>query len=121
LHNDQLIELFLETRRSRSGKIQHLTNEQIFSMIVQNHLLKVDHAKDLVFVPVTINYDRVIEGEVFPNDLLGEGPIKESFFRAFMQMISVKKNVGKVYVRYGAPYSLNHHLVGQLAVLGVTR
>ena len=76
-------------------------------MIVENHLRKADPSKELVFVPVTINYDRVIEGEVFPNDLLGEGPIKESFFKAFKQMISVKKNVGKVYVRYGAPYSLN--------------
>jgi len=76
-------------------------------MIVSNHLKKVDHSKELVFVPITINYDRVIEGEVFPNDLLGEGPIKESFFRAFKQMISVKKNVGKVYVRYGPPLSLN--------------
>ena len=56
-----------------------------------------------MFVPVTINYDRVIEGEVFPNDLLGEEPVKESFLKAFIQLKNVKKNVGKVCVRYGTP------------------
>jgi glycerol-3-phosphate O-acyltransferase len=30
--------------------------------------------KDIKFVPVSINYDRVHEGEAFPLELLGERP-----------------------------------------------
>lgn len=31
-----------------------------------------DPSKDVVFVPITLNYDRVHDGESFPLELLGE-------------------------------------------------
>lgn len=110
LKNDQLVELFLEARRSRSGKIQHPNNDQIFDMIVANHLKTQGRTKELFFVPITINYDRVVEGEVFPHDLLGEKPVKESFLRSVKQMLNIKKGMGKVVVQYGAPQPISKHL-----------
>ena len=40
-----------------------------------------DGKKDVMFVPVTLNYDRVIEGDIFPLDLLGEKSAPMSFFK----------------------------------------
>jgi hypothetical protein len=34
-----------------------------------------------MFVPVTLNYDRVIEGDIFPLDLLGEKSAPMNFFK----------------------------------------
>lgn len=47
--------------------------------------------KDIEFVPVTINYDRIIEGDQFPLDLLGETKHKESFFKVVKVLLMSKK------------------------------
>jgi glycerol-3-phosphate O-acyltransferase len=47
--------------------------------------------KDIEFVPVTINYDRIIEGDQFPLDLLGESKHKESFFKVVKVLLISKK------------------------------
>jgi glycerol-3-phosphate O-acyltransferase len=73
LKNNQLIELYLEEQRSRSGKVQ-AANEVLFDSIINMYFNGsiVNNNKDIQFVPVTINYDRIIEGDQFPLDLLGE-------------------------------------------------
>jgi glycerol-3-phosphate O-acyltransferase len=43
-------------------------NNSFASSEVQHQILR----KDISFVPVTLNYDRVYEGESFPYELLGE-------------------------------------------------
>ena len=62
--------MFLEKKRSRSGKLQH-SDEILFDIIVDQYFKQTSGGKDFVFVPVTINYDRVLEGDTFPLDLLG--------------------------------------------------
>jgi len=47
--------------------------------------------KDIEFIPVTINYDRIIEGDQFPLDLLGETKEKESFFKVVKLLLTSKK------------------------------
>jgi glycerol-3-phosphate O-acyltransferase len=47
--------------------------------------------KDIKFVPVTINYDRIIEGDQFPLDLLGESKNKESFYKVMKVLLTSKK------------------------------
>ncbi len=47
--------------------------------------------KDIYFIPVTINYDRIVEGDQFPLDLLGETKQKESFFKVMKLLITSKK------------------------------
>jgi glycerol-3-phosphate O-acyltransferase len=65
-----------------------------------------DGKKDIIFVPVTLNYDRVIEGDIFPLDLLGEKSAPMSFFKFMKQFNSIRKELGKVVVRYAQPISL---------------
>jgi glycerol-3-phosphate O-acyltransferase len=101
LKNNQLIELYLEERRSRSGKVQ-AHNEVLFDHIIKTYFETSGLSKkDIQFVPVTINYDRIIEGDSFPLDLLGETPRKESFAKIVKQLSLSKKQLGKVIVRYG--------------------
>jgi glycerol-3-phosphate O-acyltransferase len=47
--------------------------------------------KDIEFIPVTINYDRIVEGDQFPLDLLGETKQKESFFKVVKLLLTSKK------------------------------
>lgn len=107
LKNNQLIELYLEEQRSRSGKVQ-APNEVLFDRIINmyfNGNSDMQH-KDIQFVPVTINYDRIVEGDQFPLDLLGETTKKETFFKVVKVLLTSKKQLGKVIVRYGEPQSL---------------
>jgi glycerol-3-phosphate O-acyltransferase len=75
--------MFLEKKRSRSGKIQKPT-ELVFDHIMRLYLEGadgLDPKKDIKFIPITINYDRVYEGESFPLELLGEARQKESLIK----------------------------------------
>ena len=72
LKNDCLLEVFLEKQRSRTGKINQ-PSDLLFERLVKLHLeTPVGERKDVKFVPVTINYDKVHDGESFPLELLGE-------------------------------------------------
>ena len=116
LKHNQLIELYLEEQRSRSGKVQ-APNEVLFDRIISMYFNGNQSAenKDIEFVPVTINYDRIIEGDQFPLDLLGETKHKESFFKIVKVLLTSKKQLGKVIVRYGQPQSLQSYLKVYLA------
>lgn len=54
-------------------------------MIINSHLSQNPQPngqkKDIKFIPITINYDTVYEGESFPLELLGESKVKESMAR----------------------------------------
>lgn len=72
--NNTVVEMFIEKQRSRSGKIQQ-PRQVLFDFTINNFLstdTEIAQKKDIKFVPITINYDRVYEGETFPLELLGE-------------------------------------------------
>ncbi len=70
---------------------------------------------------MTINYDRVIEGEVFPHDLLGEKPVKESLSKTLKMLTRVKKDLGKVAVKYGQPIRLGDYIKAYQAKSGISQ
>ena len=113
LDQNQLLSLYLEKSRSRSGKIQK-PNEPLFDCIVQNYIQNYSsglNKKDIKFVPISINYETVYEADTFPMELLGESKSPESLMRVLRQLIQFKKNLGKVIVQYGDPISLNDYMV----------
>jgi glycerol-3-phosphate O-acyltransferase len=69
------------------------SNEVCFDRIINMYFngISVNNNKDIQFVPVTINYDRIIEGDQFPLDLLGETKHKESFFKVLKVLLTSKK------------------------------
>ena len=113
LDQNELLSIFLEKSRSRSGKIQK-PNEPVFDCIVRNYLQNHttgQNKKDIKFVPISINYETVYEANTFPMELLGESKSPESLVRVLRQLIQFKKNLGKVIVQYGDPISLSEYLM----------
>lgn len=67
------------------------------------------------FVPVTINYSRVLEGETFPMELLGEEKVKESLGRVLNAVKIMRMNFGKIHVEFGKPIDFNTYYNTQCA------
>ena len=59
--------------------------------------------ENLQFVPITINYSRVLEGETFPFELLGEEKVKESLGRIVSAAKILRMNFGKIFVEFCDP------------------
>ena len=66
-----IMEYHIERRRERSGKLAR-PQEFIFENYINAYLRSADEIEDVILVPITINYDKVYEGEAFPYELLGE-------------------------------------------------
>ena len=63
------LEFFIEGTRSRSGKMM-TPKFGILNMVTDLYFEK--KVKNLNYVPIALNYERVLEGETFPFELLGE-------------------------------------------------
>ena len=63
------LEFFIEGTRSRSGKMMN-PKFGILNMVTDLYFEK--KVKNLNYVPIALNYERVLEGETFPFELLGE-------------------------------------------------
>jgi 1-acyl-sn-glycerol-3-phosphate acyltransferase len=100
LNDNHSLEFFLEGTRARSGKmlkpkfgILNILCEAFFKGKVDN----------LYFVPITINYSRVLEGETFPLEILGESKVKESLSRIINSTKFINMNFGQIYVEFTDP------------------
>lgn len=111
MRHNCLIEVFMEQYRSRNGKI-HRPSEILFDEIVKVYLQTRENVdrKDVKFVPITINYDRVHDGESFPLELLGELPQRDNFNKILQHFIAINKPLGKVVIKYCEPVSLQQFL-----------
>ena len=97
--------MFIEISRSRSGKITGPSNE-VFDIFLRSYLKGEISTKNLHIVPISINFERVIEGETFPFELLGEEKVKESFSRIVSSVNILRKNFGRIFVEFCEPISL---------------
>lgn len=101
------LEFFLEGTRARSGKMMkpkfgllNILTEAYFTEKVQN----------LHFVPVTINYSRVLEGETFPLEILGESKVKESLGRIINATRYIAMNFGSIYIEVAEPINFKNYI-----------
>jgi glycerol-3-phosphate O-acyltransferase len=106
------IEFFIEGGRSRNGK-PILPKTGLLSILLQAH--REGYAEDLVFVPVSICYDRVLDERAYLKELAGESKEKEDLKQVLRARRFLRKKHGKIYIRFSSPVSLNHYL----AVTGV--
>ena len=64
---------------------------------------------DLIIVPVTLNYEKIMESLLYSNELLGDSKIRESF-RALVKSRSVlTSNYGHITINFGEPISLKDY------------
>ena len=97
------LEYFIEGGRSRNGRM--LTPKAgILGMTVRSFIR--EHDRPLVFVPVYIGYEKIIEGRSYLRELAGKPKKKESLWALIKSARRVKRVFGTVHVNFGEPLSL---------------
>ena len=96
LKDGSSMEFFIEGTRSRTGKMLS-PKFGILNALIDNFYEEED-IKDLHFVPVSINYERVFEAESFPKELMGKPKKKESLSRLLGSFDSFRTNFGFIEV-----------------------
>lgn len=102
------VEYFVEGGRSRTGRT--LQPKTGMLAITLNSFLRSQRLP-IVFVPVYIGYERVLEGRTYLGELRGASKKKESFFDVFRVIAAIRKQrFGQVSVNFGQPLKLNEFM-----------
>ncbi len=101
------IEFYIEGGRSRNGKLV-LPKTGFLSILLQAH--REGFCKDLIFVPTSIVYDRIMEEKSYLNELNGGTKAREDIKQMIKARHFLKKRYGKIYIRFSDPFSLNEYL-----------
>ncbi|MBW2147110.1 MAG: 1-acyl-sn-glycerol-3-phosphate acyltransferase [Deltaproteobacteria bacterium] len=100
-------EFFIEGGRSRTGKL-YQPKMGMLSMLINAFEEAKDH--DLIFIPVFIGYDRIIEEGAYLRELRGESKQAESLSQLVRIRKYLKKRYGRAYITFGEPISVSRHL-----------
>ncbi len=92
------VEYFVEGGRSRTGRMLQ-PRPGMLSMTVRSFLR--DHRKPIVFVPVYIGYEKVMEGRSYLGELQGKKKQKESVFGLAKTVRKLSNSFGRVAVNFG--------------------
>jgi glycerol-3-phosphate O-acyltransferase len=109
LRSGHTVEFFIEGARSRTGKLRQ-PKMGILSYIA-NAVLE-NHVEDLNVVPISLAYDRIIEGETYSKELLGGEKRKERLIDIFKARNLLGLDFGRVKVEFGAPISMKKYIEG---------
>lgn len=98
------VEYFVEGGRSRTGRMMD-PRPGMLQMTVRSYLRNSD--MPLVFVPVYIGYEKLVESKTYIRELGGKKKKKESIFGIFRSLQGLKGSFGKVHVNFGEPIPLS--------------
>ncbi|WP_137885089.1 glycerol-3-phosphate 1-O-acyltransferase PlsB [Pseudomonas sp. 2FE] len=101
------VEYFVEGGRSRTGRM--LQPKTGMLAITLRSFLRSNRLP-VVFVPVYIGYERVLEGRTYLGELRGASKKKESIFDIFKVIGALKQRFGQVWVNFGEPIKLAEFL-----------
>jgi glycerol-3-phosphate O-acyltransferase len=104
------IEFFIEGTRSRTGKLI-LPKLGFLSMILE--AFKNGASDDMIFVPIYIGYDQVLEESAYIHEIKGGQKEPENLLQVLKARKFLKKRYGKIYIRVQDPLSLNDLLQNQ--------
>jgi glycerol-3-phosphate O-acyltransferase len=100
------LEFFVEGTRSRVGKMLG-PKFGILSIVAKNVL--EGKIPDALVLPVTINYEKVLEGESFTYEMMGQSKVKESLQRLLKAADVLKENYGRIYIELCEPISVKKY------------
>lgn len=103
-------EYFVEGGRSRTGRMLH-PRTGMLAITLRSYLR--DSRRPIVFVPVYIGYERVLEGRTYLGELRGATKKKESIFDLFKVVGALRQRFGQVWVNFGEPIHLEKFLEQQ--------
>ncbi|OCR23296.1 glycerol-3-phosphate acyltransferase [Pseudomonas syringae] len=106
------VEYFVEGGRSRTGRMLQPRTGML--AITLRSFLR-NSRMPIVFVPVYIGYERVLEGRTYLGELRGATKKKESIFDIFKVIGALKQRFGQVSVNFGEPIKLAEFLDAEQA------
>jgi glycerol-3-phosphate O-acyltransferase len=101
------IEYFVEGGRSRTGRTL-APKAGLLAMTVESWLRAPQ--RPLVFVPIYIGYERLLEGDSYVAELSGRPKRKESLLGLVRSLRRLKEHFGRVHVNVGEPIPLEAFL-----------
>jgi glycerol-3-phosphate O-acyltransferase len=104
------VEQFIEGGRSRTGKLL-MPKLGLLSILLNAY--KNGACDDMIFVPIYIGYDRVLEETSYLHELEGGQKEPESLRQVIQARKFLKKRYGKIYIQFHDPISLNELLTRQ--------
>ncbi len=97
------IQYFIEGGRSRTGR--SLTPKTgMLSMTVRSYLRQP--VRPIMFVPVYIGYERIMEVDSYVGELSGKPKEKETLLGFLRSLKRLRENFGRVHVNIGEPIAL---------------
>lgn len=103
------VEFFIEGGRSRTGK---LLQPKLGLLSILLNAYKDGACDDLIFVPVFIGYDRVLEESAYLYELDGGQKKPESLMQVLKARKFLRKRHGRIYIMFHDPVSLKQYLSG---------
>ncbi len=103
------IEFFIEGGRSRTGKLI-LPKLGLLSILI--NAFRDGACEDMIFVPIFVGYDQVLEESAYIRELEGGQKEPENLFQVIRARKFLKKRYGRIYIRFNEPMSL-HDLLAQ--------
>ncbi len=107
LQENTPLEFFIEGGRSRSGKLI-LPKIGFLSILIDAY--QEHYCEDLIFVPLSIAYDHILEGQAYLSELGGGKKKAENLHQVMGTRRFLKKKYGKIYIRFGNPISIKNYL-----------
>jgi glycerol-3-phosphate O-acyltransferase len=102
------LEFFVEGGRSRTGRLLQPKGGMV-SMTVRGFLRQP--VRPVLFQPVYIGYEKLMEGDSYLDELSGKPKESESILRLLLGIPRVlRQNYGQVVVNFGEPIALNDML-----------
>lgn len=101
------VKFYLEGGRSRTGRLL-APKTGMLAMTVQSFVRNSD--KPVVYVPVYLGYDKVMELRTYQTELRGAAKRAESVSQLFKARRVLKTNYGKAYMGFGEPIYLKEFL-----------
>jgi glycerol-3-phosphate O-acyltransferase len=96
------IEFFIEGGRSRTGKMI-LPKLGLLSILINAY--KHGACEDMIFVPIYIGYDRVLEEGAYLAELEGAAKKPESLMQVIKARKFLKSRYGRIYINFHEPLS----------------
>ncbi len=104
------IEFFIEGGRSRTGKL--ILPKLGFLSILLN-ACRNGACEDMIFAPIYIGYDQILEENAYINEIEGGQKKPESFLAVVKARKFLKNRYGKIYIRIDEPIAIKDLVLKQ--------
>ncbi len=101
------VEYFIEGGRSRTGRLLK-PKPGMLAMTIRAFLKY--HQRPVAFIPVSIGYEKMIEGRAYLAELKGDDKKSENLLDSIKSFFNIRGNYGRVSTSFGDPVYLNEML-----------